>query len=40
LAPELLHRPLVGGRRQSLLNGTAAGLLLLVLVLRWKVGAL
>jgi len=40
LAPELLHRPLVGGRRQGLLNGTAAGLLLLVLVLRWKVGAL
>ena len=40
LAPELLHRPQGGGRRQGLLNGTAAGLLLLVLVLRWKVGDL
>lgn len=40
LAPELLHRPLGGGRRQGLLNGAAAGLLLLVLVLRWKVGDL
>ncbi len=40
LAPELLHGQRGGGRRQGLLNGTAMGLLLLVLLLRWKVGGL
>ena len=39
LPPQQLHRPAVGGRR-ALLDGTAAGLLVLVLVLRWKVGDL
>lgn len=40
LPPHQLHRPLEGGRRQGLLNGMAAGLLLVVLLLRWKVGDL
>lgn len=39
LPPQQLHRPAAGAGR-TLLNGTAAGLLLGVLVLRWKVGDL
>ena len=39
LPPQQLHRPAAGAGR-ALLNGTAAGLLLGVLVLRWKVGDL
>jgi energy-coupling factor transport system permease protein len=39
LPPQQLHRPAVGAGR-TLLNGAAAGLLLGVLVLRWKVGDL
>ena len=39
LPPQQLHRPASGAGR-ALLNGTAAGLLLGVLVLRWKVGDL
>jgi energy-coupling factor transport system permease protein len=38
--PHQLLRPLGGGRRQGWLNGTAAAVLVVVLVLRWKVGAL
>ena len=39
LPPQQLHRP-AGGAGRALLNGTAAGVLLAVLVLRWKVGDL
>jgi energy-coupling factor transport system permease protein len=39
LPPQQLHHP-AAGRGRGLLNGMAAGLLLLVLVLRWKVGDL
>jgi energy-coupling factor transport system permease protein len=39
LPPQQLHRPAAGAGR-TLLNGAAAGLLLGVLVLRWKVGDL
>ncbi|MEX0588373.1 MAG: energy-coupling factor transporter transmembrane protein EcfT, partial [Cyanobium sp.] len=40
LPPSQLHTPLAGGRRQTVLNATAAAALLGVLVLRWKVGGL
>jgi energy-coupling factor transport system permease protein len=41
LPPDQLLRPAVAGRRGlGLLNATAAGLLLLMLLLRWKVGDL
>lgn len=39
LPPQQLHRPAAGAGR-ALLNGTAAGVLLGLLVLRWKVGDL
>jgi energy-coupling factor transport system permease protein len=39
LPPQQLHRP-AGGAGRALLNGTAAAVLLAVLVLRWKVGDL
>ena len=40
LPPDQLLRPAVAGRGLGLLNATAAGLLLLMLLLRWKVGDL